>query len=157
MTVELSHRQKIWKTRRERYGPSGFSEEGPQKLRKPKSEGRKRKLSETMTGRKLGPFSEEHKRNHSESLPRGPDHWNWNGGRRINNGYVYMLKPDHPNADKAGYVPRSHLVMEERLGRYLEPGEVVHHEGEKTDDRSEMLILFPLNKVHLAYHRSLRN
>jgi len=87
---------------------------------------------------------------------RGPNHPAWKGGQMHTDGYVYLLRPDHPNCNKRGYIPRSHLVMENHIGRYLKPGEVVHHEGERDDDRIEMLILFPLNKDHLAYHRLLK-
>lgn len=147
MTVELTRYQKIWITRRKRHGPSGFSKEGTLGV---KGVGRGNR------GRKHRPRSEKTKAKISKAI-RGPNHPNWNGGQYLRSGgYVYVWKPDHPYATKAGYVPRSHLVMEEHLGRYLEPGEIVHHEGERDDDRIEMLILFPPEGVHIAYHHSLK-
>ena len=45
------------------------------------------------------------------------------GGRK----YKLIHKPNHPNSTKAGYVREHRLKMEEKLGRYLKPTEVVHH------------------------------
>ena len=52
-------------------------------------------------------------------LPRGKNHWHWNGGRKNNNGYVMIYKPNHPNCDQQGYVREHRLVMEQYLKRYL--------------------------------------
>ena len=43
---------------------------------------------------------------------------NWKGGRKINNGYVLLHKPEHPSSDPHGYVYEHRVVMEEYLGRY---------------------------------------
>lgn len=40
------------------------------------------------------------------------------------------------------------------IGRYLRPGELVHHRNEiKTDDRPENLRLFKNQSEHSRYHR----
>jgi hypothetical protein len=55
-------------------------------------------------------------------------------------GYVYLLRPDHPAATADGYVLEHRLVMEDVLGRYLRPEEIVHHRNtEKGDNRPENL------------------
>lgn len=60
--------------------------------------------------------------------PQGPTVSNWRGGRRtIGKGYIYIYSPDHPNATKDKYVMEHRLVMEKKLGRYLESNEIVHH------------------------------
>lgn len=54
------------------------------------------------------------------------------------------MAADHPRgANNHGYVFEHILVMEETLGRYLEPGENVHHiNGVKDDNRPENLELW---------------
>jgi hypothetical protein len=46
--------------------------------------------------------------------------------------------------------------MEERIGRYLTEHEIVHHVGARDDNRPEMLLLFPNQSAHVAWHRLLR-
>lgn len=76
---------------------------------------------------------------------------NWNGGRKIQNGYRMVRYPSHPKAIQ-GYVYEHRLVMEQHIGRYLGKGEIVHHKNRnKQDNRLENLeILTPSehNKVH---------
>lgn len=69
---------------------------------------------------------------------------NFKGGRwTINSGYVKVLRKEHPRADTAGYVLEHVLVMEESLGRHLEPHERVHHRnGRRDDNRVENLELW---------------
>ena len=76
----------------------------------------------------------------------------WKGGKRMLLGYVRSYKPDHPFHDIDGYVMEHRLVMEEHLGRYLTPKEVVHHINKvKDDNRIENLQLFDSNSMHLSY------
>lgn len=56
--------------------------------------------------------------------------------------YAWVYQPNHPRATKAGYIRRSHLVIEENLGRLMSKGEVVHHiNGNTFDDSLENLLL----------------
>lgn len=66
---------------------------------------------------------------------------NWRGGRRkLPSGYVYVYMPDHPSATSNGVVMEHRLVMEEKLGRYLEKGEIVHHiDGDKSNNNPDNL------------------
>lgn len=67
---------------------------------------------------------------------------NWKGGKtRTKKGYIQVLVPEHPRGTR--YVFEHILVMEEYLGRYLLPGETVHHRnGVRDDNRIENLELW---------------
>jgi len=54
-------------------------------------------------------------------------------------GYYYIYRPDHPLAIKNGrYIAEHRLVAEQKIGRYLQQMEVVHHiNGITTDNRLE--------------------
>lgn len=63
---------------------------------------------------------------------------NWKGGQTTHNGYVYILRRNHPRANSSGYVKRALLIAEKRAGRYLKSDEIPHHRNEiKDDDRPE--------------------
>ena len=75
---------------------------------------------------------------------------NWKDGKKCQNGYILVFKPEHLNSISHGYVFEHRLVMEEYLGRYLETKEVVHHiNGIKKDNRLENLELFNSNGEHM--------
>lgn len=42
-------------------------------------------------------------------------------------GYIMRLITEHPFSVNRGYVPEHRLVMEEHLGRFLLPTEIIHH------------------------------
>ena len=83
---------------------------------------------------------------------RGSNHPMWKGGKHINDGYVYIFKPEHPHADARHYVKEHRLVMEQHLGRLLNRVEQVHHiNGIRDDNRIENLQLVTRsehNRIH---------
>lgn len=64
--------------------------------------------------------------------------------RTTQNGYVFVKAPNHPRAGaRTGRVREHILVMEKELGRYLLPGEEVHHlNAIRSDNRPENLELW---------------
>ena len=78
---------------------------------------------------------------------------NWNGGKRTTSkGYVQILMPGHPRADKAGYVMEHILVWEKETGFSIPVGCCIHHLNEnKADNRIENLCLMT-NGAHTVYH-----
>lgn len=78
----------------------------------------------------------------------------WKGGKiKTTYGYFYIYKPDHPFANSIGYVMEHRLVMENRIKRFLQPIEVVHHiNGIKHDNEIKNLMLFSNKSEHVKYH-----
>lgn len=79
----------------------------------------------------------------------------WNGGKsRLTSGYVLVRCIGHPYAHKrTGYVLEHRLVMESAIGRYLLPGEEVHHKnGKRDDNRIENLELTVAGEHQAKYH-----
>lgn len=66
--------------------------------------------------------------------------------RRYLNAYGYVVitsQWDHPNCNKRGHILEHTMVMAEKLGRPLYPGENVHHiNGVRDDNRPENLELW---------------
>ena len=68
-------------------------------------------------------------------------------------GYIYIYRPEHPNANINGYIAEHRLVMEKYLGRYLKSEEHIHHiNKDKTDNKIENLKLVT-RAEHIYEHR----
>ncbi len=69
----------------------------------------------------------------------GENNPHWKGGRRLTkDGYIEIsLSPDnffYPMMQARGYVFEHRLVMAKKLGRCLQPWEIVHHKGIRYED-----------------------
>ena len=94
------------------------------------------------------------KKNGTFAMENSP--W-WRGGRYPDTeGYIHVKCPSHPAADCEGYVREHRLVIEESIGRYLLPREIVHHKNKNVaDNRLENLELMD-SKEHSRMHRLLK-
>jgi predicted phosphodiesterase len=80
----------------------------------------------------------------------------WKGGRSIaSNGYVLLrVGLNHPLADVRGYAYEHRLIAEQKIGRALIAGEVVHHrDGNKRNNIPENLEVVNGNAEHYVRHR----
>ena len=82
-----------------------------------------------------------------------PD-WRTARGYKLKGGYVVRA---YRREGSGGQPIMEHTaVMEEALGRSLEPGEIVHHiNGVMTDNRVSNLCVFPGRSEHRSAHQSL--
>jgi len=75
-------------------------------------------------------------------------------GRKVRrDGYIMILAPDgHPvRSNPYPYILEHRLVMEQHLGRYLEPDEVVHHiDGNPSNNAIENLRLCKNQAEHIS-------
>ena len=87
-------------------------------------------------------------------IPNGRRPLDW---RKELAGYILVRAPkDHPHARNDGSIYEHRLVMEKHLGRYLEPGEVVHHiNGVREDNKISNLQLRRSRKEHGHGHEGL--
>lgn len=67
-------------------------------------------------------------------------------------GYIRVYVPWHPYAAANGTVAKHRLVMEQKLGRYLDPYEVVHHINHIKDDNHPDNLVVMTKEEHLRLH-----
>jgi len=68
------------------------------------------------------------------------------------NRYVAVYRPEHPRAWSTGYVYEHVLVMEKKLGRFLERGEVVHHKDDDGHNNRPKNLELKTRSRHTAEH-----
>jgi hypothetical protein len=96
---------------------------------------------------------------HDQSMENHPS---WTGGTTVDRGgyilkrvesegqYGYLIRALR-HGDSRGYAPVHRIVMHDKLGRALQPGEVVHHiDGDVKNNHPDNLDLYASNGEHLA-------
>lgn len=115
-------------------------------------------LSTGEIGQRLGCSAEsirrlmvEHSIERLEGKARTDRNAFWQGGYHVDSqGYILVRQPEHPQANRAGYVRSHRLVMEAKVGRPLSRREVVDHEdGDTSHNDPSNLRLYPDNAAHL--------
>lgn len=93
-------------------------------------------------------------KNRSEARKREKSS-NWKGGsRKTAKGYRQILMPEHPRADRTGYVMEHIVVWENATGSTLPDSCVIHHlNGVKTDNRIENLCAMQRG-AHTTFHHT---
>ena len=73
-------------------------------------------------------------------------------------GYEEVYIPGHPAARNNGCVLKQRIIAEEKLGRYLQPNEVVHHkDGNRLNNHPDNLMVFCNQESHARFHSGLYN
>lgn len=147
---------------------------GHQNRGRKQSPERIRKFSELMKGHPVSPETREkisrtHKTRGIQPSPEATaksnmnrpireNHHSWKGGvSMMSNGYRCVYFPDHPRAHANGYVYEHVKVAEEKLGRPLSPGEVVHHlDFNKLNNSPDNLFVLPSQSAHARLHNRMR-
>lgn len=84
---------------------------------------------------------------------KGKKGFNNKGGKRINKqGYIEVWKPEHPNANKKGYILEHRLVMSEYIGRALLENEDVHHKDKNKGNNDINNLQLMTRSEHTKYH-----
>ena len=86
----------------------------------------------------------------------GTKNGNWKGGRTItSSGYVGLrVPPGHHLRMRNGYAYEHRLVAEQKLGRWLRPGEIPHHiDGNKLNNAPDNIEIVSSAAEHFFHHR----
>lgn len=105
---------------------------------------------------KAGTFHSEETKKRMRDARQGTEAPHWKGGRTLNDGYVYIHSPWHPNKNLRNYVQESRLIAEKVLGRYLKEDEIPHHINGIKDDNRNCNLLICTRSYHTWLHEKTR-
>jgi len=110
--------------------------------------------SRAVIGEKNPNFGKRGKKHHFFGKRKERCH-NWKGGIYHHpEGYTYIFSPDHPFHNAANYVYEHRLIIEKKLGRFLQPHEACHHINKiKDDNRPENLMAFKNHSIHRRFEQ----
>lgn len=117
------------------------------------SEETRKKLSKNGKGKHYSPKTEFKK---GRIALKGKQHPSYKDGKflDISQNRWFILKSDHPFANKRHYILQSRLIAEKYLGRYLTHSEVVHHIDENSsNDNPKNLYVFSTSAKHTIFHK----
>lgn len=108
--------------------------------------------SENLRGERSSQFGKTQSAEHIERrIQRGKNHYRWNGGVKIQNGYRFIKQKD------GSYKQEHRIIAEKALGRLLNQDEHVHHiNGDRIDNRNENLLICDI-AYHSWLHRTQEN
>jgi hypothetical protein len=96
-----------------------------------------------------------------DRLKNPENHPQWKGGRKKHGaGYVQVKIPNHPRANKGGYVLEHIIIWEQANGQPVPPDHSVHHlNGIKDDNHPDNLVVIPkAEHIHrgLYYYKRIQ-
>lgn len=81
---------------------------------------------------------------------------NYKDGLKRDRQYIRVPAPWHPNHDKKGTVSLHKIILEARLGRFLQPFEVVHHKDNNPENNHWENLESMRQNEHAALHNEMK-
>jgi len=88
-------------------------------------------------------------------MASGSRHHNWRGGKiHKGAGYTGLLLPEHPRADKQGYVLEHIVIAEKAIGHSLPAQAEIHHvNNHRRDNTNSNLVICENHRYHMLLHQ----